>query len=101
MFVYRFMIQIAKNQCCPQFAFQVSYADKDPTLSDDKTYRSFLRTVPSEMDLNAAIVSFLQHHNWTKIFTLFQDASTEESKFAYVSVKYSVSMLARDTGVSP
>ena len=66
--------------------FQLSYADTNPILSDRSTYPHFFRTVPSDSDFNPARIQLLRHFNWTRVGTLFQDASKGSSRYAYVSV---------------
>ena len=66
--------------------FQLSYADTNPILSDRETYPHFFRTVPSDSDFNPARIMMLRHFNWTRVGTLFQDAS-KGSRYAYVSIQ--------------
>lgn len=68
--------------------FQLSYADTNPLLSDRSTFPYFFRTVPSDSDFNPARIQLLRQFNWTRVGTLFQDASHGSSRFAYVSLFY-------------
>ena len=70
------------------FKLQVSFADTNPLLSDRSTYPHFFRTVPSDSDFNPARIGLLRHFNWTRVGTLFQDASRGSSRYAYVSFSF-------------
>ncbi|KAK2193416.1 hypothetical protein NP493_13g08014 [Ridgeia piscesae] len=63
--------------------WQLSYADTNPLLSNRKRYPNFFRTVPSDGDYNPARISFIRHFNWTRVGTLFQDASRGSARYAY------------------
>ncbi|CAC5408731.1 GABBR [Mytilus coruscus] len=67
---------------------QLSYADTDPKLSDRSTYSNFFRTVPSDKDFNPAKVAFLKRYNWTRVATLFQDASIESDRYGIAHNKF-------------
>ena len=67
------------------FVFQLSFADTNPELSDRSKYPRFFRNVPSDSDYNPARVQLLKHFNWTRVGTLFQDASKGSSRYVYVS----------------
>ncbi|CAG2254551.1 GABBR [Mytilus edulis] len=67
---------------------QLSYADTDPKLSDRSTYSNFFRTVPSDRDFNPAKVAFLKRYNWTRVATLFQDASIESDRYGIAHNKF-------------
>ncbi|XP_064634333.1 gamma-aminobutyric acid type B receptor subunit 2-like [Lineus longissimus] len=63
---------------------QLSYADTNPELNDRTKYPNLFRTVPSENDFNPARLSLLQTFHWSRVATLYQDASTKGSgRFAY------------------
>lgn len=65
--------------------WQLSYGDTNPILSDRTKYPYFYRTVPSDMDFNLARIHLLEHFNWKRVGTLFQDASSRSSRHAFVS----------------
>jgi len=70
------------------FLLQVSYGDTNPILSDRKKYPNFYRTVPSDADFNLARIRLLQHYGWTRVGTLFQDASSRSARQANVIISF-------------
>ena len=67
-------------------SLQVSYGDTNPILSDRTKYPNFYRTVPSDADFNLARIRLLQHYGWTRVGTLFQDASSRSALHANVII---------------
>jgi len=65
---------------------QISYGDSNPILSDRTKYPNFYRTVPSEADFNLARIRLLEHYGWTRVGTLFQDASSRSARHANVII---------------
>lgn len=53
----------------------ISYSATSPTIGADEGHDYFARVVPSDKSQGPAMISFVQHHNWTQICILFQDNS--------------------------
>ncbi|XP_046411411.1 gamma-aminobutyric acid type B receptor subunit 2 isoform X1 [Neodiprion fabricii] len=51
---------------------QLSYADTHPMFTQD-SFPNFFRVVPSENAFNAPRVALLQHFNWTRVGTIYQN----------------------------
>ncbi|XP_028391361.1 metabotropic glutamate receptor 3-like [Dendronephthya gigantea] len=52
---------------------QISYSSTSPTLSDKGTYRTFFRTIPSDLYQAQAIADILEHFNWTYVSIVVSD----------------------------
>ena len=52
---------------------QISYSSTSPTLSEKKIYRTFLRTIPSDLYQAQAIADILEHFNWTYVSIIVSD----------------------------
>ncbi|XP_022257647.1 gamma-aminobutyric acid type B receptor subunit 2-like, partial [Limulus polyphemus] len=52
---------------------QLTYADTHPMYTMEN-YPNFFRVVPSEAAFNPARVALLQHFNWTRVGTLYQNS---------------------------
>ncbi|XP_070566216.1 gamma-aminobutyric acid type B receptor subunit 2-like [Ptychodera flava] len=57
---------------------QISFANKEPFLSEREKYPTFFRTVPSEADFNPAKLKLLEYFNWTRIASIHQNTPTFE-----------------------
>ena len=53
-------------------SFQVSYGSTSFTLSDNRKFPFFFRSVASEKMMNFARVALVKHFNWTKVVTIHQ-----------------------------
>ena len=53
----------------------ISYSATPPNIGADEGHDYFARVVPSDESQGPAMISFIQHHNWTQICILFQDNS--------------------------
>ena len=53
----------------------ISYSATSPNIGADEGHDYFARVVPSDESQGPAMISFIQHHNWTQICILFQDNS--------------------------
>ncbi|XP_022236333.1 gamma-aminobutyric acid type B receptor subunit 2-like, partial [Limulus polyphemus] len=51
----------------------LTYADTHPMYTMEN-YPNFFRVVPSETAFNPARVALLQHFNWTRVGTLYQNS---------------------------
>lgn len=56
----------------PAHPLQISYADTDPIYTIEN-YPNFFRVVPSENALSLARIPFIQHFNWTRVGTIYQN----------------------------
>ena len=52
---------------------QISYSSTSPSLSEKSKYRSFLRTIPSDVHQAKAIASILEYFNWTYVSIVVSD----------------------------
>ena len=52
---------------------QISYSSTSPTLSDKDIYRTFFRTIPSDLYQANAIADILEHFNWTYVSIVSSD----------------------------
>ena len=52
---------------------QISYSSTSPTLSNKDIYRTFFRTIPSDVYQAKAIADILEHFNWTYISIVASD----------------------------
>ncbi|CAH1391682.1 unnamed protein product [Nezara viridula] len=52
--------------------FQLSYADTHPMFTSDN-FPNFYRVVPSENAFNAPRLKLMQHFNWTRVGTIYQN----------------------------
>lgn len=59
---------------------QLSYADTHPMFTRE-AFPNFFRIVPSENAFNVPRIRLLQHFNWTRVGTLYQN----EPRYALVS----------------
>lgn len=55
------------------FSLQLSYADTHPMYTSE-SYPNFYRVVPSESAFNPARLKLIQHFNWTRVGTFYQNA---------------------------
>lgn len=52
---------------------QISYSSTSPSLSDKTRFRSFLRTIPSDVYQARVIADILNHFNWTYVSIVVSD----------------------------
>ncbi len=52
---------------------QISYSSTSPTLSNKNIYRTFFRTIPSDLHQAKAIADILGHFNWTYVSIVASD----------------------------
>ena len=52
---------------------QISYSSTSPSLSEKNKYRSFLRTIPSDVHQAKAIADILEYFNWTYVSIVVSD----------------------------
>ena len=60
---------------------QISYASTSSELNDRKRYKYFLRSVPSDITENKAIIDLCRHFNWTSIAVIYSAGSFGESAY--------------------
>lgn len=64
---------VISNLLSTDYVPQVSYSATSVALSDRKLYRSFFRTVPSDVNQAAAIADLLKYYDWTYVSVFASD----------------------------